>query len=70
MYHKTKPNQTNQFNINKQFYLIPHQVYPHLVKVDLRVMGMERYFILPKASGMEPHYQMQFGVIFRTLVGV
>ena len=34
--------------------------------VDLGVMTMKEYSILSKYLGLEPHYLMQFSVIFKT----
>ena len=32
--------------------------YYHLVRVDLGVMAMKGYSVLPRAPGVEPHHQM------------
>ena len=46
----------------------PYQVLLLWVRVNLRVMAMKRNSIFPKAPRLEPHHQMQFSVITRTLV--
>ena len=33
-------------------------------------MAIKRYFTFPKAPGLQPHPQMQFSIISRTLIGV
>ena len=40
------------------------------VRVDLVVMAMKEYSKFPKAPGLEPHHQMQFSFIPRTLTDV
>ena len=45
--------QTHRWNANR---------YNHS-KVDLGAMGMKGYFKLPKSPKLEPHHQMQFGII-------
>ena len=45
------------------------QVQPLQVRVDQRVMAMKEYSTFPKAPGLEPHYQMKFSVLPRTLIG-
>ena len=42
---------------------------PLRVRVELSVIVIEGYSTFHKAPGLEPHYQMQFSVISRTLVG-
>ena len=42
---------------------------PFQVKVNLGVMAMKGYSTSPEGPGLEFHYQMQFNVISRTLVG-
>ena len=39
------------------------------IRVDLGVMAMKRYSTFSKTSELEPHHQMQFNVICKTLVG-
>ena len=47
----------------------PEQIPPLQVRVDLGVKASEgRASIFPKAPGQEPHLQMQFSFISRTLV--
>ena len=46
----------------------PLQVLPPRIRVDLAVMGIKRYSTFPKTSALEPHHQMQFSVITKTLV--
>ena len=45
------------------------QILTLWVQVDLGVMPMKEYSPFSKASGLEAHYQMQFSVISKTLVG-
>ena len=52
------------------FYLMGlEQILPIRVRGDLRIMAMNGYPTFPKASKIEPHHQMQFCVIPRTLIG-
>ena len=44
------------------------QVLLQLVRVNPRVIVMKRYSIFPEALGLEPHHQVQFNVIPRTLI--
>ena len=44
----------------------PEEILPLWVRVNLGVMAMKRYSILPKAPGPEPHYQIHFSVIPKT----
>ena len=46
----------------------PKQVLTVRVRVDLGVMAMKVYSTFLKASGLKPHYQIQFNVIPKTLV--
>ena len=51
------------------YILIGHsQVLLLRVRVKLGVMAMKEYFKLHKSQELEPHYQMQFNDIFRTLL--
>ena len=45
----------------------PQQVLASPVRLDLRVIIRKGYFTLCRAPELEPHHQMQFNVIFRTL---
>ena len=45
------------------------QVLPLRVRVDLEVMLTKEHFTFPKVLELEPHYQMQFSVTFREVVG-
>ena len=51
-----------QFYLNvKQFYLTyrhDYQVLPLQARVDLGAMVMKGYSIYPKASRLEPHFQI------------
>ncbi len=38
------------------------------VRMDLGVMAIKRFSTFPKALELEPHYQMQFSDISRTLI--
>ena len=44
------------------------QVISFWVRVDLVVIAVKVYSIFLRAPGLEPHHQMQFSAIFRTLV--
>ena len=41
----------------------PEQVLPHSVEVNLGIMAVKKYFKFPRASGVEPHHQIQISVI-------
>ena len=45
----------------------PEKVLPLWVRVDLGVMAMKVYSTYLRAPELEPHHQMQFSVIPRTL---
>ena len=38
------------------------------VRVDQGEMAMKRYSTFPKSQGLEPHHQMQFNFVPKTLV--
>ena len=44
------------------------QVLSLRVKVDLGVMGMNKYTIFHKSAGLKHHHQMQISIISKTLV--
>ena len=46
----------------------PYHVTPLWFRVDLGVIAMKGYSSFPKAPGLEPHHQLQFTLIPRTLV--
>ena len=48
----------------------PQQVLPLCVRVDLGVMTVKWYFILPRASELESHHQIQFSAIPRIVLFV
>ena len=54
------------------FYFInrqdPNCYLPLQVKVDQRIMAIKLYSPFPQTPGIEPHHQLQFGVIRGTLV--
>ena len=43
---------------------------PLWIKVDLGVMALKGYLTFPKAPGQEPHHQIQFSVISKTLINM
>ena len=47
----------------------PKQALPLWIRVNLCAMAMKEYSTLPKTPGQEPHHQMQFNFISKTLVG-
>ena len=46
--------------------MVPKQVLPLRVRVDLGVMAIKGYATHPRSPQLEPHYQMQFRIIPRT----
>ena len=48
----------------------PWQKLPLPIKVDLGVMTMNEYSTHPRSRELEPHHQMQFNVLLRTLLVV
>ena len=54
--------------LNNLEWLICQKTQSNLVRVDLEIQAMKGYSTFLKASGLEPHHQMQFCVISRTLI--
>ena len=46
----------------------PYLILPFRVKVDMRTIAIKEYSKLLKAPGVEPHQQMLFSVISRSVV--
>ena len=59
------------FSLNlKTFEAQFEQVLPLRINVDLGMMATKGYSIFPISLELEPHYQMQFCVIPRTLIRI
>ena len=65
-------NILNQIILNRSIWpiYVTKQVRPLRVRVDQKVIAMNRYSALPRSLWVEPHHQMLYSIIPRTLLFV